>query len=98
MPTAPQLPPVGRGMFPQMTPCPSPAGSQTGGVAPDCAPLGGGGSPGFSEDFCWWMNGFLAYVGIMAIPLSLEGAAFPPLGVGLGIAAAFAGAFSWAFC
>ncbi len=51
-----------------------------------------------SEDYCWYINAFLAYVGIMAIPLGLEGAAFPPLGTGLGIAVAFASAFSWGFC
>jgi len=59
---------------------------------------GGGGAPGGSEDFCFYMNGFLAYAGIMAIPLSLEGAACPPLGIGLGIGVAFASAFAFAFC
>lgn len=69
------------------------------GVPPSCGGGSpGGGGPGTSENFCWWLNAFLAYVGIMAIPLSLEGAAFPPLGLGLGIAVAFAGAFSAGFC
>jgi hypothetical protein len=69
------------------------------GVSPSCAgPSPAGGSPGASENFCWWLNAFLAYAGIMAIPLSLEGAAFPPLGIGMGIAVAFAGVFAAGFC
>jgi hypothetical protein len=76
------LPTVGRG--------------QLKGVSPAARlPPSGAGSPGESEDFYWWLDGFLAYVGIMAIPLSLEGAAFPALGVGMGVAVAFAAAFAW---
>lgn len=95
-----QLPPVGKGKLrPQGKLTPGCIIEPEGSLSPACEGGDpGGGDPGGNEDFCWWMDGFLAYIGIMAIPLSLEGAAFPPLGLGLGIAAAFAAAFAWAFC
>lgn len=98
VPDEPRLPAVGLG---KMRPayCALPLIERVN-PAPDCLlpEPPDGGLPGGGEDFCWWLNGFLAYIGIMAIPLSLEGAAFPPLGIGMGVAAAFASVFAWAFC
>jgi len=93
MPSQKSYPPIGRGLLRG----PSPAcGGGGEAVGPLCAPPPD--TPGESEDWCFYLNAFMAYVGIMAIPLSLEGAAYPPLGVGLGIGVAFASAFLVAFC
>ena len=50
------------------------------------------------ETICWYLNAALAYIGVMAIPLSVEGAAIPPLGAGLGFFTAVAAVFSAGFC